>query len=417
MRTCLALFWLLLSLLSGATLAHAEEGNPASDLQAVESDLAASTARQVDMAKALTAALAAQEETSSALVELSARATQQEKAVASANNKLTRLERDNAKALLALAEKREGLSRLLAGLQRMETDPPPPLAVSPQDSLTALRSGLTLSQVVPSLERQTGELRDALKDVEALRLALATQKHEAAAALDSLNETRRQMAALLDTRTAAADAAASALGEEKDRSQTLANKARSLKDLLAQIESDKAAEAARRAAEAEAAEQARLAAANARPPVVLAESKGLLAYPAEGSILRDYPATKGGEEAPPATPGVFLATTGKAQVLAPADAKVEFAGEFHNFGTLVILDAGQGYLILLAGLGETAVQQGQSVKAGEPVGFMGENPGNMLLADDLKADGHPVLYVEFRHGNVAVDPSPWWKDRRKEAMR
>ena len=100
MRTCLALFWLLLSLLSGATLAHAEEGNPASDLQAVESDLAASTARQVDMAKALTAALAAQEETSSALVELSARATQQEKAVASANNKLTRLERDNAKALL-----------------------------------------------------------------------------------------------------------------------------------------------------------------------------------------------------------------------------------------------------------------------------------------------------------------------------
>jgi septal ring factor EnvC (AmiA/AmiB activator) len=406
----------LLALILGLTPAAWAE-SPEADLGQVEADLATSTTRQVDMAKSLSEALAAQEEASNQLVDLSRKATAQEKVLASAQAKLDRLERDNAKALLALAQKRADLARLLAGLQRLEANPPPPLAVSPRDILGAMRGAMLLSAVIPDLDRQRNELREALKDVESLRLALATQQDDAARALETLNETRHQMASLLDARQSAAEAAAEALGSERQKSADLAARAQNLKDLLARLDLEKAAEAERQNRAAAAEAEARRRADAARPTVVFAESKGLLPYPVEGSLLRDYPATPDGNDATPTSPGLFLAAGAAAQVLTPADGHVEFAGEFHNFGNLVILDVGDGYLVLLAGLARITVQQGQSVKAGEPVGFMGETSGNMLLAEDLKADGHPVLYVEFRHGNVAVNPSPWWKDRRKEAMR
>ena len=72
---------------------------------------------------------------------------------------------------------------------------------------------------------------------------------------------------------------------------------------------------------------------------------------------------------------------------------------------------------LLAGMNQISAEIGQSVRAGEPLGRMGEGPSSVALIGNETNNAHPVLYVEFRKNNDPVDPSPWWTERRKEAMK
>jgi septal ring factor EnvC (AmiA/AmiB activator) len=98
------------------------------------------------------------------------------------------------------------------------------------------------------------------------------------------------------------------------------------------------------------------------------------------------------------------------------DGRVEFAGPFRSYGELLILNAGEGYLVLLAGMTQISAEIGQSIRAGEPVGTMGDGPSSVALIGDIELT-RPVLYIEFRLNNEPVDPSPWWVGGRKEALK
>ena len=69
--------------------------------------------------------------------------------------------------------------------------------------------------------------------------------------------------------------------------------------------------------------------------------------------------------------GLSIATRAGAQVTAPCDGWVVYAGPFRNYGQLLILNAGGGYHVLLAGMERISVDLGQFVLTGEPVAVMG----------------------------------------------
>jgi septal ring factor EnvC (AmiA/AmiB activator) len=105
---------------------------------------------------------------------------------------------------------------------------------------------------------------------------------------------------------------------------------------------------------------------------------------------------------------MVLETRHSAQVRSPSDGWILFAGPFRTWGQLLILNADDGYHILLAGLSQIDVQVGQFVLAGEPIGLMSQAP----KSTSAKAEGSaPVLYVEFRKDNRPIDPEPWWNVR------
>src|SRR5690606_8177076 len=68
--------------------------------------------------------------------------------------------------------------------------------------------------------------------------------------------------------------------------------------------------------------------------------------------------------------GIVLETRAGAQIVAPCDGWVVYAGEFRSYGQLLIINAGGGYHVLLAGLSHIDVQPGQFVLAAEPIGTM-----------------------------------------------
>src|SRR3979409_87325 len=65
--------------------------------------------------------------------------------------------------------------------------------------------------------------------------------------------------------------------------------------------------------------------------------------------------------------GIALAARAGAQVTTPCDGWVVYAGPFRSYGQLLILNAGGGYHVLIAGMERISVNIGQFVLTGEPV--------------------------------------------------
>ncbi len=128
--------------------------------------------------------------------------------------------------------------------------------------------------------------------------------------------------------------------------------------------------------------------------------------PVAGPVVREFGQT---DDYGDVSQGITVATRSAAQVVSPTDGHVVFAGPFRTYGQLLILDAGDGYHVLLAGMNKIGVDVGQFVLAGEPVGAMGEL--RLASAEETSVGRkQPVLYIEFRKDGRSIDPTPWWSD-------
>ncbi len=146
--------------------------------------------------------------------------------------------------------------------------------------------------------------------------------------------------------------------------------------------------------------------------MVFKDAKGKLGFPAQGQVVRRFGEDDGlGGKAQ----GLMLATRAGAQVTVPADGKVEFAGSLRTYGQVLILNPGDGYRVIIAGMDKVTASVGEFLRAGEPVGVMGGGPASVTLFGEVVQDGRPVLYIEFRNSTEAIDSGPWWIGGLKEA--
>ena len=104
--------------------------------------------------------------------------------------------------------------------------------------------------------------------------------------------------------------------------------------------------------------------------------------------------------------GVWFETRPGAQVVAPYDGKIVYAGPFRGYGRILIIEHGGRYHSLLAGLERIDTVVGQWVLAGEPVGVMA---GATEAGEQgtPSAGRTPKLYVELRRTGQPINPLPW----------
>ncbi|BCH14158.1 membrane protein [Mesorhizobium sp. L-2-11] len=352
--------------------------------------------------------------------------------------RLEGLKRDEQKIRASLAARRDVLAEVLAALQRMGLNPPPAILVKPEDALSSVRSAILLGAVVPELRQQTEILLAELKEQSRVTASIEAERARLTAAVAEQTAEKKRLGMLLEAKQKLEAETQTALAAEKQRSAALAAKAGSLKELIASLEADKARKAAdaakaaeqkaaeQKAAEQKAAEQKAAGADNApaqKAPELAAlpvpeanrltaaapfsALQGQIALPVTGKIKRRFGASDGNGAV---MLGDMVATQSGAIVTAPADGNVLYAGPFRSYGQLLILNAGDGYHVVLAGMSRISVASGQSVLAGEPVGAMGEA---RVASTSASKNGNatPELYVEFRKDGKPVDPTPWWADR------
>ncbi|MCC2690600.1 MAG: peptidase [Rhizobiaceae bacterium] len=316
--------------------------------------------------------------------------------------------------LTSLGTRRGVLAEVLGALQRMGLNPPPALLVRPEDALASVRSAILLGAVVPELRRQTDILAADLAELSRVAASIEAERQRLTQAVSGQAEEKRRLGLLLEEKGRLRSERQADLESQTRRSEELAERSKSLKELIAALDREAEAAEARRRAEAEAARRdAELA---ARP---VPEANRLAAAPPFSALKRQialpvigrFSGRFGGKDG---NGGVMLgdmvATQSAAIVTAPADGNVLYAGPFRSYGQLLILDVGDGYHVLLAGMARLSVAPGQPVLSGEPVGAMGET----RIASAAATSGRnlaPELYVEFRKDGKPVDPSPWWTER------
>jgi murein hydrolase activator len=357
------------------------------------------------------------------IIETAARVAVVEERIARTQERLAPLDDSEQALRISLQQRHSLIAEVLAALQRIGRHSPPALMIRAEDALQSVRSAMVLGAVLPEMRQQAEVLSVDLAELVRLRKLIADERDKLARDLFVLADDRQRLTLLIDERQKRQREAEQALSGERQRAQQLARQAENLNQLIGQLEQglDPPARTVRTAARGSEERKALdgrpdLAAlkdpGRLTPAIAFAAAKGMLQLPVNGTRIRVFgaPDGHGGTEK-----GISIAARPGGQITAPCDGWVVYAGPFRNYGQLLILNAGGGYHVLLAGMERISVDLGQFVVTGEPVAAMG---GGVPSAGAQAGNtSQAVLYVEFRKDGVPVDPGPWWAANEGQKVR
>ena len=348
-------------------------------------------------------------------------AQEHETALSALEVRLFQLAGEEQQKSAELTRESEQQAQLLMALERLARNPPEALALAPGDPLAALRGAILLGAAVPPIEGRARRLRQEIAALAVLRQQVADAQARHRKEGRALDDEQKRLADLIERKAVLQHQAQRGAEESSQRLAQLASQAADLQQLidsLAEERKRQEQEAARKQQEEEARrameQQARLAEPRvdkpderaieattpamrvdpSKPKVIrpFASARGLLVYPASGRVTLRYGEN---DELGVVSKGLTLETRPAAQVVAPFDGRVVFAGPFRGYGHILIIEHGDGYHSLLAGLDRVEGIVGEWLVAGEPIGTM-------------PADGaNPRLYLELRHNGQPINPLPW----------
>ncbi|WP_210485377.1 murein hydrolase activator EnvC family protein [Microvirga antarctica] len=395
------------------------------DLRALEEAMAASAKANKQLEAEIADIRTDRAKLNAALIETATRLRDTEDRTRALEQRLQTLVASESAIRRSLDSRRGVIVEVFAALQRMGRRPPPAVLVRPEDMLEAVRASILLGAVLPELRLEAEVLASDLAELVRLKNAIAADRVSLGSELSALTSEQDRLAALIEARQGRIAEVERNLGSEREKTAELARQTGTLKELIDRMEKEtagaqRAAEEARKAAETQekqAREQFAQAAfrdpARLAPKVPFPEARGLLPRPVSGDTVRDFGASDGYGGT---TRGISINTRPKAAIVSPADGWVAFAGPFRSYGRLLIINAGGGYYLLLAGMDQINVDVGQFVLAGEPVATMGDT-SLVALAGSAIEKNAPVLYVEFRKDGGSIDPGPWWAKSQSEKVR
>lgn len=318
------------------------------------------------------------------LIATAARIEGLEQQKADGDVQIVRLTAEDASLSAGFARDRVAVTKLLGVLERLQHDMPPALAMRPDDALGAARGAMLIGASLPPVYAQAASLSRRIDTLKRTRLALEQQQAQAADTAARLNLARSELDDLLAQKEQAAAGAAETYGTLKMQLATIARQAADFQALLTRVKALR---------QGPAGDQGVV--------TVSAENTGSLGGLGRNSLLEPVVGAVARENG---TSGLSYATQPGAQVIAPADGKVLYAGPYHKSGQVLILEITTGYDAVLAGLGRVTVRPNDQLLAGEPVGTM------PLDAADNR------LYFEVRHDGRGQSPAPWLKLNLRPAL-
>ncbi len=324
---------------------------------------------QVDAAKAHRDALKAEaERLRKKLIATAERIQNLERQKIALDVEIVRLEKEDKRLSAGFEQDRVRVAKLLAIVVRLQHDTPPALALRSDDALAAARGAMLLGASLPDVYGQAAALARRISTLKATRAALIARRAEGVRNAAELRKARVELDQLLASKSAQALGADAAYAGLRARLAAVAAEAANLESLLEKVAALRAKPAQQNVVLVTAQSGSADTRPNLRAPVV-------------------------GTMQPGPGPGVTFQAGAGAQVVAPADCEVLFAGPYHKNGLVLILEVTTGYDLVLAGLDRIVVKPGDLVLAGEPVGVMpqmGQNGG---------------LYFETRQNGRAMSPA------------
>ena len=373
------------------------------------------------------------------LIEAAKQAQASEAKLSETESKLSELTDQVTVIRSSITDRKETIVKTLSAMQRIGRTPPPALVTRRDDALAVVRSAMLLAHVFPELKYEADNLSLELDGLVKLENGIREQRDAQKYETDRLTAERNRIDELLQEKKTQLAQSEADLVTARQMALQQSAEVTALSDLISRLDERMAkAEVAQYDAEVvaekelRAREQSRALATPAdekvieikpketkvafaspsrmKPAVPFETSKGTLPLPAQGKRLKGFGDTDGMGGT---LRGISLQTRGEARIIAPTDGWVVYAGPFRSYGQLLIINAGGGYHVLLAGMGRIDVSLGQFVLAGEPVAVMG---ASLPAGQGNNDNSRPVLYVEFRKDGRPIDPGPWWAEASEKVQ-
>ena len=286
----------------------------------------------------------------------------------------------------SLLARQADLSRLLATLGTMQSQPAPVVFLHPGGALDAVHAAQAMTVATQALNRSADELRSDAGELARLQDLQQSAIADLRAGLAGLTAAR----AALEDAIARGDPVPERFVEDRMQVQILAATSDTMQAFAAALTDLPLPPSG---------QESRPLAPDARLPL-----------PVAGGLRYGY-------DTPDATgrnrPGIVIEAAPLSLVSAPFDATVRFAGSFLDFGEVVILEPENGTLLTIAGLGRLFRAEGDVLAAGEPLGLLGGDiAGDEEFLIDAAADSASqvmqTVYIELRRNGQSVDPTPWF---------
>lgn len=306
-----------------------------------------------------------------------------ETALSVLRNGLRAMVQEDQALTIGLEQDRAQLSEVLGALQSISQAPQSALLVFPGGPADAARAAILMAEIAPQLEVKVAAIETRLDEIRQLRTQQEIARVEARGALATLQDLRARTAQVMRSRTKRI-----ARKELTDQAKAAAAQAASLADLAAVL---------------------RAALQPNAPSAAFETLRGALPLPVAGRQTGSFGQASSGEQ----SFGITLTAPAFAQVSAPMDATVRYAGPLIGYAEVVVLEPEDGWLLVIAGLDRVDRAIGEAVLAGEKLGDLGgplPTSEEFLLEAGYEAGqiGEETLYIELRRGDQPIDPAPWF---------
>jgi septal ring factor EnvC (AmiA/AmiB activator) len=320
---------------------------------------------------------------------------QHERAIASLQRDLAASNGDIAGRQRALAASEAREAEVLGALERLARNPAETSLLVWGRPLDRIRSGALMAAAIPALAGEARRLSAEIDTLTEQRALIAAREQRLAQERTELAAARAELARVVEQRT---ELRRQLVPEDADlaaRAFKIGSEATDLPDLIrrADTETERRDRDLRPRAAAGAKPKAAVPAADPTRPKSLrnVDPQTPLVAPVAGPVSRRFGESDGAGN--PSQGLAFAAPGGSATIVAPFDGRVEFAGPFRGYGTILIIGHGGGYHSVVAYLGRIDAQVGEWVVAGEPVGAApepAENEPGVSVYYELRRDGRSI---------------------------
>ncbi|MCJ2179845.1 murein hydrolase activator EnvC family protein [Novosphingobium album (ex Hu et al. 2023)] len=333
------------------------------------------------------------EKTAREAAAVAARIQETEAALAVQQARIRLIASQRAQLRAALAEQQEPLVRLTGSLQRLSRRSPLLALLRPGSVRDAVYMRALLDTVLPEVQARTADLRAEIERGRALERSAQAATADLGRTETEMRARRQKLASIEAGQRLASRQVAGIAARESDRALALAEKARDLGELVAEMGRQGELRDRLAALPGPIMRPARPESAQVVETVQFTPPpEGLPSYmlPVTGRLVTGF-----GEVAPgqARSGGLVLAPRANAQVVSPAPGRVAFAGPYRGYHRIIIIEHAGGWTSLVTGLARLDVAVGDNVVAGSPVGMTG--PGTPQVVVELRRDGEPVNPLQY----------------------
>ena len=276
---------------------------------------------------------------------------------------------------------------LTQGMLKKALFPPELMLMSNSTIVDYVRSSLLLKETQVPLVAKKKSLYESLNKIASLQAAIKAQAAQIKVSAQRLETQQKNMEKLMQQKQVLRAHFETESLSAKKKAQELGRKAKDIQDLLSRLADER---------KKTQAEQQRKVAYPKRETMEIdghiANYKGQLRLPARGTLIQKYgEKTEGGVR----SKGIVIQPRLGAQIVEPFDGVVLFAGPFKSYGNVLIVEHGDNFHSVLAGMDTIDVVVGQNLLMGEPVGTM-------------STTSLQKLYIELRNKGQPIDPTEWF---------